>query len=129
LVDAGDKLVFECTLVFRNLPERRSPFWRVLKRGFEHVECWKRVDAEAWVRLEPCFEGIGLEAYSFPPREAEWVAGCDPTFLDVKRVVSKGKLREPFMLGPVTCVEIVKAAIGLRAPLVRTPWQLYKRLT
>jgi hypothetical protein len=25
-------------------------------------------------------------------------------------------------------VEIAKAFIGLRAPFVRTPWQLYKRL-
>lgn len=32
------------------------------------------------------------------------------------------------LLRPLTCVEIVKRVLGIRAPFVLTPWQLYRHL-
>lgn len=122
-----DSMIFEYTLVFRNLPDRanRSWLWSLLKPGFQHVECWRQAGKD-WIRLEPCFEGIVLEPYNHRPQVQPWVPGCDPTFLQVRHEVPKNKMHTPFALGPLTCVEIVKAALGVHAPFVRTPWQLYK---
>jgi hypothetical protein len=128
LLDTADKWLVDYWLVFRDLPEeaKTSRLWRLLKRGFEHVEVW-RCDRGIWLRIDPAFELIETEAWEKPPWEL-FDATLSPTFLRVQRLVQKGRLREPFSFGPWTCVEIVKAFIGLRAPFTRTPWQLYKRL-
>jgi hypothetical protein len=131
LDNAGDKMFFDVVLVFRNLPDRanRSWLWSLLKPGFQHVECWQYHAAWAlWTRLEPCFEGIVLDLQPHAPDEQSWVEGCDSTFLRVQRETPKDKMHTPFAFGPLTCVEIAKAAIGLHAPLVRTPYQLFKAL-
>jgi len=126
----GEAMVFELTLVFRNLPDasERSWLWRLLKPGFQHVEAWRKFEnGDGWIRLEPCFEGIVTEVYPHSPAESNWVSGCHPvTTLVVRHEVPKGKLHTPFAFGPLTCVELVKAALGVYAPFVRTPWQLYK---
>lgn len=128
LLDTAGKLPVDVWLVFRDLPDwrTRSPLWRLLKPGFQHVEAWRHDDG-IWIRIEPCFEFLTTEAHVVPPWEF-LPASVHPTFLQVKRWVPQHALREPFFFGPWTCVEIVKAVIGLRAPFVRTPWQLYKRL-
>jgi hypothetical protein len=123
-------MFFDVVLVFRNLPDRanRSWLWSLLKPGFQHVECWTRGAKGRWLRLDPCFEGIVLEDFDHDPSVQPWVKGCDPTFLRVQRETPKDKMHTPFAFGPLTCVEIAKAAIGLHAPLVRTPYQLFKAL-
>lgn len=128
LLDTADRWVTDWYLVFRDLPAevKQSWLWKLLKPGFEHVEIW-RCDRGIWLQVDPCFELIEVHAHESPP----WVlfpASVNATVLRVQRVVRKGKLREPFGFGPWTCVEIVKAFIGLRAPFVRTPYQLYKAL-
>lgn len=128
LLDTTGMWVTDWYLVFRNLPPegKTSRLWRLLKDGFEHVELW-RCDRGIWLRIEPCFEIIEVEAHERPPWEMIPVE-LKPTVVRVQRTVPKGKLREPFFVGPWTCVDIAKAFIGLRAPFARTPWQLYKRL-
>lgn len=128
LLDTEDRWITDWYLVFRDLPAeaKRSRLWRLIKPGFEHVEVW-RCDRGIWLQVDPCFELVEVHAHEAPP----WIlmpAEYSPTVLRVQRVVRKGKLREPLFFGPWTCVEIVKAVIGLRAPFVRTPYQLYKAL-
>jgi len=129
LLDTADNWVADWHLVFRDLPDWRSRswFWRMLRPGFQHVELW-RCDRGIWIRIDPCFELTEAHALEAPPIEMIDPA-LNPTVLHVRRLVPKKGLREPFFVGPRTCVEITKAFIGLRAPFVRTPWQLYKRLT
>ena len=128
LLDTTDRWIVDWHLVFRDLPasQSRSRFWRLLKPGFQHVELW-RYDRGIWLRIDPCFELVEAHALEAPPLELI-DPDLKPTVLRVQRTVPKGKLREPFFVGPWTCVELTKAFIGLRAPFVRTPWQLYKRL-
>lgn len=38
------------------------------------------------------------------------------------------RIRLPWIFGPWTCVEQIKALVGVRAPLVVTPRQLWKHL-
>jgi hypothetical protein len=47
------------------------------------------------------------------------------------RVIRTRIRRAPLRLAPVrpyTCVEAVKHVLGLHAPWILTPWQLYKKL-
>lgn len=37
----------------------------------------------------------------------------------------EGSVRDYFFMGPQTCVEVVKAALGIRNFWIRTPFQLY----
>lgn len=128
LLDTAGRWVPDWYLVFRDLPDwrSRSPLWRMLRRGFQHVELW-RWDRGIWIRIDPCFELIEAHAHETPP-EKFVDPSLNPTVLRVQRMVPKGKLREPFFVGPMTCVELAKAFIGVRAPFVRTPYQLYKFL-
>lgn len=128
LLDVADHWLVDWHLVFRNLPPegKTSRLWGLLKDGFEHVELW-RCDRGIWIRIDPCFEMIEVDALEAPPWEL-MPAELKPTVVRVRRAVQKGKLREPFHVGPWTCVELTKAFIGLRAPFVRTPYQLYKRV-
>ena len=116
----------EVWLVFRNVRDARARAWRMLRPGFQHVEAW-RLDRGAWARLDPCFEVSVPEVHLDPP----WSVvdkNLAPTFLRVRRVVRKRKLRVPFHIGPITCVDGAKAVLGMWAPLTLTPYQLYKRL-
>jgi hypothetical protein len=128
LLDAADHWFTDWYLVFRDLPAeaKRSWMWRFIKPGFEHVECW-RCDRGIWLQIDPCFEIIQAVAHEAPPWEL-FPASSNITVVRVQRKVPKGELREPLFFGPWTCVEMVKAFIGLRAPFVRTPYQLYKKV-
>ena len=128
LIDLAYRDPVDVWLVFRNLPaaSKHSRLWKILMPGFEHVEVWKEVRA-LWVRIEPCLEYVGTEIHEQPPWELV-LPELRPTFLRVQRSVRMGHWREPWHIGPITCVELTKAIIGIRAPFIRTPWQLYKRL-
>lgn len=125
LLDAPNAHLIDVWVAFYDHPpERRlSWMWKLLEPGFSHVECW-REDRGAWVRFDPCLEFLNAEVHLQPP----WAVMPHAKFVHVIRLAPLGKVRESFMIGPVTCVELTKAAIGLRAPLVRTPFALYKHL-
>jgi hypothetical protein len=128
LLDTANKIVVDLCVVFRNLPTefKHSPLWKLLKPGFEHVEVW-RCDRGVWVRIDPCLEYMMVEAYVDPP----WALldpALSPTYFKTTRLIEPGKVREPFLIGPITCVELAKAALGIRSAFVRTPWQLHNYL-
>jgi hypothetical protein len=117
-------------LIFHDVPERRGFFWRFLKPGFQHVQTWVKFE-DLWVQIDGCLEAMFVKAFKSPPwelMEEEQLEKYSPTFFARRHGVKLGQLREPFHIGPVTCVDLTKALLGIRAPLVRTPWQLYKYL-
>jgi hypothetical protein len=128
LLDAEDHWFTDWYLVFRNLaPDaKRSRLWGLLKDGFQHVEVW-RCDRGIWLQVDPCFEVIEVHAHEAAPWDL-FPASVKPTIVRVRRIVRKGRMRKPFAFGPCTCVELTKALLGMRAPFVRTPYQLYKRV-
>lgn len=124
LLDLADGYPLDAWVVFRNV-EKSDRTWAdrfLLKDGFHHVEMWV-MDRGVYVRMETCFSFPVLQAYLDHP----WTllpAHLKPRCVRVRK--SLGGLRTPWKFGPVTCVEAVKLALGYRAPLVRTPWQLYR---
>lgn len=115
-------------VLFRELPESEkiSPLWKLLKPGFAHCEVWRHF-REVWLRCEPCLEMAELEVYADPPWKLV-LPELRPTFLRVQRSVPYGKVRDVWQFGPCTCVELTKAFLGICAPFVRTPYQLYRYL-
>lgn len=113
-------------VVFRDLPFRSSWLWRRLKHGFEHVELWREIVPGAWLRIDTAMEILSIEVFGDPPE-----ALLDQP-ITTMRFTSKflpGRIRQPFRVGPVTCVDLAAAFLGVRLPFwLRTPWQLYKHL-
>ena len=99
------------------------PWLRVLRRGFRH--CFVLVPAgDGWIALDPLAHRLAVGSVGALVAEevvAHYTAlGC---------TVVATTLREPprriRLFAPFTCVEAVKRIIGLHAPGVWTPWQLY----
>ena len=100
---------------------------RGLRRGFRH--CFIAVRSpRGWVICDPLSHQMDLsivEDYS-PAELAAWYR--DYGLLVAETHVRPAPLR-PAPIRPFTCVEMVKRVLGLHAPWVLTPWQLYRLLT
>lgn len=125
---AGAKVLDWYVVYFPRTPH----FWfaKHLKQGFRHVELARSVqygpnpEDVIWLHVLPTFETLDVEVAldSTPP----WIRCPDATCQRVRVVHRLGAVRSWFDIGPPTCVEIVKTALGIRAFWVRTPYQLYK---
>lgn len=99
---------------------------RVLKPGFRH--CFAIVQVEdAWLLVEPLAHRMDVSVLPHFP-EAILVATYRRLGLRVVPVAPKPVIVRPALLRPFTCVEAVKRLLGLRMPLIVTPWQLYRAL-
>lgn len=102
------------------------PYLRWLRPGFRHCFCLVRRPV-GWIVCDPLKSSLHLEA----------IAGYDETELiqhysrlEMTALVGNA-LESTFGRGlvrPLTCVEVVKRVLGLRAPGVWTPYQLYRAL-
>ncbi|MBI2240414.1 MAG: hypothetical protein HYU59_06370 [Magnetospirillum gryphiswaldense] len=101
-----------------------SLWWlRLLRPGFRH--CFVAVrQGPFWVVTDPLSH-----------RTAVWIEAVDDLAGFYRRhqlVVVATRLvdppKRPVPWRPYTCVEAVKRILGLRAPWVLTPWQLYRHL-
>jgi hypothetical protein len=106
--------------------ESRIPWLRWLRPGFRH--CFAILnDSEHWLALEPlasCLEVTVLPSpadFNLP----EWLRGQG------HRVVEAALQRKVFHtapFAPLNCVEVVKRLLGIRAPWLLTPYQLYRHV-
>lgn len=131
LLDLSEKLVSEWYVVYFH----RVPYYnfsKYLKPGFRHLELAKPIyfgpglQDVAWQHLIPSFERLNMEL-SVDPRPP-WVRCPGSTIQKVTVVKPDCKIRSWFDIGPPTCVEVAKMALGINAFFVRTPWQLYKHI-
>jgi len=107
-------------------PVARSSLWNLLAPGFQHVEIWRRLRDDLWIRCDPSVELINVQPYSLPP----WILlkHLNPTVVRVRRVVEMGRWRKRFFIGPLSCVELTKAFLGVPGFFIWTPLQLYNFL-
>lgn len=116
------------TSVYIAFSGKADVWWlRFLKSGFRH--CFALVqDAGRWIVVDPMLHKTDIN-----------VAACESTFDLPQWLRARGYrvIRAPIFMSPpralmpapFTCVEAVKRIIGLRAPWVFTPWQLYRHLS
>ncbi|MBT3360627.1 MAG: hypothetical protein HN403_13465 [Rhodospirillales bacterium] len=103
------------------------PWLRLLKPGFRH--CLVAVDfAGYWIVVNPLSNRMDMAVCN--TMTAEQLAN----FYQSKglRVVHTRTLdpgRKPVSWRPFTCVEVVLRILGLRAPLILTPWQLFRKIS
>ena len=104
-----------------------SRWLRGLRAGFRH--CFVVVREEtAWLVCEPLKDRLELTLLPVPPRfELQSFYAMrghtvllGPTRPDLPRC--------GLAPAPLTCVTIAKRLLGVRAPWVMTPWQLYRHL-
>lgn len=106
---------------------RDSDAWwlRWLRRDYRHVFVVLPTSTGAIV-VDPLAHVLGVEhvdGLSLSAARAFYGAhGCSC----VEVALRAPRPRPAF--GPLTCVEVVKRVIGLQAPWVMTPWQLWRRL-
>lgn len=131
LLDTSELKVREWWVVYH---PRVPYYWftKYLKQGFRHVELAREIrygpgiSEAAWLYVLPSFEMLDVEftTDSTPP----WVKCPASTCQKVTSALPFNKVRSWFDIGPTTCVEIVKAALGINAFWVRTPWQLHQHI-
>jgi hypothetical protein len=112
-------------VVFEDRPDAGALRW--LRPGFRHCFCLTG-DDRRWVLLDPLKGGLAVAL----------VEGLSADALAVQlarggRRILHGNVIEPGAsvrpaLRPLTCVEVVKRAVGLASATVVTPHQLYRRL-
>jgi hypothetical protein len=114
--------------------DRENPRWwnTLLKPGYQHVQLWRPVqygpalDEKFWLVVDPGLEHVDTKIDWSPQPPWEREAGITAMRIDV--AVRAKKVRDYFFFGPVTCVELAKAHLGIRSAWIRTPWQLAKYL-
>lgn len=108
------------------VPTTHVPWLRGLKPGFRHCFVVVRRD-DRWLALDALKGRIDVQllpvAATFPLAAFYRRRG-----LRVLSIDTAPPERGRFGLRPLTCVEVVKQTLGLHAPFVVTPWQLYRRL-
>jgi hypothetical protein len=100
---------------------------RLLRPGFRH--CYALIECEdGWVICNPASHWTEIRSIGRPPL----VDLLDWLFTGGAVVAVWRRTDVPKRVAPVrpySCVEEVKRLLGLRAPGVFTPWQLYRYLT
>lgn len=111
--------------------DRAQDHWWIkrLKTGFQH--CWLARPVQygpglrdvLWLRVDPLLPFIHADVQFHP--EPPWTHDKGMT---VQRVTCAHPrvVRDWFAFGPPSCVETVKAFLGINKFWVRTPWQLYQ---
>lgn len=129
LLDLVGMKVREWMVVYHH----REPYYsftKFLKPGFRHVELTRplyygpNVTDVAWLSVLPTFEMLDVELGHDPT--PPWVRCPNSTVQKVTAIAPLMSVRSWFDIGPPTCVEVVKMALGIRAFFVRTPWQLHQ---
>lgn len=102
------------------------PYWwtRILKPGFSHCYVLKEVEG-GYILLNPCFAAIDLQ---FIPYGQKFPPYLDKPTIVVKIHTTVNQDRKRPLIQAVTCVEFVKALLGIRRWPLWTPYQLYRYL-
>ncbi|MDG4574803.1 MAG: hypothetical protein P9C36_05865 [Defluviicoccus sp.] len=99
---------------------------KALRAGFRH--CFVVVfQGDTAIVCDPLSNQmlLGSVRPATPAVVADWY--CERGFTVVATEIREAP-RRGARLRPLTCVEIVKRVLGIRAPFVLTPWQLYRHL-
>lgn len=115
-------------LVYHRSTENR--WWnRYLDPALQHVQLWRpvsygpRISDTLWLLFDPGMECVVVDAVFRP--DPPWSGNSALTVQRVLAVCTEKRVRNWFSFGPITCVEIAKACLGLNSMWLRTPRQLH----
>ncbi|MCS6877477.1 MAG: hypothetical protein NZP72_04165 [Geminicoccaceae bacterium] len=103
-----------------------SPLLACLRPGFRHCFCLLARPC-GWIVCDPLKSEIRLEAIA-PYEEGELLAHYRSLGAIALAGGCKSNPDGVSLCAPLTCVSLVKRLVGLRAPGVWTPYQLYRAL-
>lgn len=97
-----------------------------LKKDYRHCFLVRNEFGKVWTLIQHSTKGLEFSTYlqSDYPSPLDF-AGEGASMIKVSRSISEGKLG---YFCHMNCVEIVKAAIGVRKTFIFTPYQLYRWL-
>jgi hypothetical protein len=104
------------------------PWLRPLRRGFRHCFVVMRAGS-VWLACEPLKDRIELDALAVPEDFDLAAFYCQQGHRVLLGERLPARARSRFALAPMTCVTVVKRLLGIDAPWVWTPWQLYAHLS
>jgi hypothetical protein len=121
----GGAVDVEATLVYYDSPGQIEHYWRVLKRGFWHVAVCLPIYVDGEVAghmiVNPAMPLVQAALATQPLVEV--FPGATFQYVKIRRSLGD----PPYaILIWATCTSIAKAFLGIRAPLVWTPYQLFK---
>jgi len=107
-----------------------SYWWTpLLRHSYSH--CYLLVwEGAVWLYLDPVMNRAHvtiLDLYEFH-HPAEWLLDPQARVFEAWPEAESERLRTPWLFGPLTCVEIVKAFLGIGRFWIWTPWQLAQHL-
>lgn len=103
-------------------PAKTQHWWnRFLHPDYQHCVLIKW-DGFEFFLIHGGMAGIAVDVVHDPVGHIE---GMHSYTLVSRETVDEEKLRLPLVFAPFTCVEVAKAILGIRSPLLLTPHQLY----
>lgn len=99
---------------------------RFLRPGFRHVFVALPA-AGGWITLDPLSTRLEVEFHPLPD-DTDLAAWFRTRGHRVLPAPLYAPLPAQWPLAPFTCVTVAKRVLGIRAPWVQTPWQLYRHL-
>lgn len=131
LLDMPDRYHVHWYVVY--MDEENDVWWnRLLKPRFRHVQLWRPIQFgpalqdRFWLVVDPGMEHVDTKVDHDPTAPWDRVQGF--TVQSVHTLVRAKRIREYCFVGPITCVEMAKAHLGIQSWWLRTPWQLYKHI-
>lgn len=117
LLDTAGTAPIDYLLVYTHRADDRAWWTRWLHRELYHVEVWRDLGDGYYLALCPNHDFLTFDLVQGEPTGT------------VQRVTAYRKVRKALWpLGLKTCVTVAKAALGLRAPWVITPRQLFNHI-
>ena len=108
------------------------PHWWnfLLRRGYRH--CYLLVwEGAVWLHVDPTMDRarvVILDLFDGFEHPAEWIEDDTARIFEAWPEPESDRLRQPWIVGPITCVELVKAFLGIRKFWCFSPWQLAQEL-
>ena len=102
---------------------------RFFRPSFRHcyVLIW---DGAHWLHVDPTLYRTHVSILDHYRNEhpSLWIEDPHAVALEVKVEAHAQRWRAPWCFGPLTCTEGCKAVLGVRSPLLWSPWRLYRYL-
>ena len=112
-------------IVFEDRPSER--IFRFLRKGFRHCYAFRQ-EHGGWRKLDP-MNPIEPASDIIPVSGTNLLAALAASGAVVLQVKQEANIMTSrHRLCPLTCVEILKHLLGMRASALFTPWGLYRRL-